>query len=160
MPVVQVATEFGDDDLFSGRNFRKARISLPHFKRETLGAVAHRWSSWSISAEPDPIAIIFAGKIVLEAVPRFLRLIEPIYVPDPLQIIGTFPAHKIDNVPVSCDIPRRTCLGAPVPFSIPAKPVSVRLRPPLDQNGGAKILRIARPGAKISIEIASDTVPK
>ena len=77
-------------------------------------------------------------------------------MPDPLQIIRAFGAHEIDNMPVSRDVPRWSFLCPTVPFPIPAEPVSIRLCAPLNQNGRPEILRLARPGAKIDIEISSD----
>src|SRR5205814_7730215 len=78
------------------------------------------------------------------------------HMPEPLQIIGPFSAHQIDNVAISGDVALRTLTRAAVPFSIPAKPIPIRFGPPLDQNGRLEILRRARPGAKIDIELAAD----
>ena len=155
---MQIAAEFRDNDWLPWRNSRKARISIAHFKRETLAAVAGHWRGWSISAECNPIAITLSGKIILEPVPFSLRLVEPIGMPDPLQIIRALGTHKIDNMPVSRNVAGWSFLCPAVPLPIPAKPVSIRLRAPFDQNGRSEILRILRPSAKIDIEISSDNL--
>src|SRR6266699_2969609 len=129
---MQIATELRDDDWLPWRNPCKAWIGILHLKRETLYSIAGSWGGWSIGAERDPIAILISGKIILELVPLFLRFLEPVHVPDPLQIICALGAHQIDNMPVSRDVARRTFLCATVPFTVPAKPVSVWFGPPLN----------------------------
>src|SRR5439155_756913 len=86
--IVQVTTKLGDNDWFARCDFHKARIGLAHFERETLSAIAGHGSGWSVGAESDPVAIGLTRKIILEAVPFLLWLIEPVHVPDPLEICG------------------------------------------------------------------------
>src|SRR4029077_17896614 len=95
-------------------------------------------------------------KIILETIPVFLRLIEPIHMPDPLQIIRAFGAHQIGNMPVRRDVARRTFSGPAIPLAVPAEPVSIRLSPPLDQNRRAKFFRVARPYPTTVIEFSSN----
>ena len=116
------------------------------------GAIGGHGSGWSVGAESDPVAVVLSWKIILEAIPLFLWLIEPAHVPDPLQIIGVLGAHQIDNMPVGRDVARWSFACPSVPFAVPAKPVSVRLRPPFDQNGRREALSILRPGSKIDVE--------
>src|SRR5207248_9267762 len=117
---------------FARCNFREPQISVPHFERETLSAIAGNGSGWSVGAESDPVAIGFTRKIILEAVPFLLGLIEPVNVPDPLEIICALDTHQIDDMPVSRNVARWAFLRSPIPIAVPAKPVSVRLRSPLD----------------------------
>src|ERR1700730_7108283 len=145
MPVVQVAAELRDDDRFMRRESAQARISFLHFESKSLRAVAHHWRGRSIGAERDTIAIVFTGKIILERVPFLFRLIEPVDVPNPGEIIGALPAHKIDNVPVGGDVALRAFTCATLPFSVPTEPLSVALRPPPDHNRRAKVFRCSRP---------------
>src|SRR5437773_1025008 len=155
MPVVQNAAELGNDDRLTRCDFREARISLAHFKRQTLRAIGGQGCGWSIRAKSNPVAIALTWKVILETVPIFLRLIEPVDVPNPLQVIGTLSAHQIDDMPVGYDVTCGTFSGAAVPLAIPAKPVSVRLGPPFDQNRRAEIFGVACPCSKILIEFAS-----
>src|SRR5436190_12570763 len=81
-------------------------------------------------------------------------------MPDPQQIVRAFIAHQIDNVPVSRDVACRPFLLAAIPFTIPAEPVPIWLRAPLDQNRRSKTLCVGRPGAKIDIEIPGNNFLK
>ena len=103
---------------------------------------------------------MFPGKVILEGIPFSLWLIQPIHMPDPQQIVRAFIAHQIDNVPVSRDVACRPFLLAAIPFTIPAEPVSVWLRAPLDQDRRSKTLCVARPGAKIDIVIRGNNFLK
>src|SRR5438552_7930607 len=132
MSIVQIAAKLGDDHRFVRRDFCETRISLAHFELEAFRAVTSCRRGRSVGTERDPIAIIFARKIILEPVPAFLRLIEPVDVPDPLQIIRAFRAHKIDYVSISTDVTRRTLDCATIPFPVPAEPIPVWFSPPLD----------------------------
>src|SRR5256885_14775851 len=142
MSIVQIAAELGNDDRFARSEFGQTRISFAHFKCETFGAITRQRSGRAVSAERDPVAIMFSRKIIFERIPFSFRLIEPVYMPDPGQIIGAFRAHKIDNVAVSRDVTLRSLAGAPIPFTVPTKPFSVRLRSPLDQNRRAECLGV------------------
>src|SRR6266567_4836336 len=132
MSIMQIAAEFSDNDWFVRRDFDQPWVSVAHFESKTFRPVASCRRCWSVSAERHPIAIIFSRKIILKPVPFSLGLIEPVNMPDPLQIIRAFSAHEIDNVAVSRDVPGWSFLCAAVPLPIPAKPVSIRLRAPLD----------------------------
>src|SRR5206468_6730988 len=134
VPVVQIATELGNNDRLARCDFHEARIGLAHFKGQTLRPIARRWRGRSIGTESNPVAIVSAWKIILETIPIFLRLIEPVDVPNPLQIIRPLGTHQVDNMPVCCDVPCWAFSGAAVPLAVPAEPLSVGLRPPLDQN--------------------------
>src|SRR6266571_5566653 len=158
MSIMQIAAEFSDNEWFVRRDFDQPGVSVAHFESKTFRSIASCRRCWSVSAERHPIAIIFSRKIILKPVPFSLRLIEPVHMPDPLQIIRALSAHEIDNVPVGRDVPRWSILCPTVPFPIPAKPVSIRFRPPLDQNRRAESFGVARPGAKIDIEISSDNL--
>src|SRR6266545_4919841 len=57
---------------------------------------------------------------------------------------------------IRSDVTFRSFNCAAVPFSIPTEPVSVRFRPPLDQNRRRKNFCVARPRAKIDIELTGD----
>src|SRR6266496_5854117 len=104
MPVMQITTELSDNDRLARCDFHNARIGLAHFKRQTLRAICSHRRRWSVGAERDPVAIVSTWKIILETIPIFLRLIEPVDVPNPLQIIRTLGAHQIDNMSVSRDV--------------------------------------------------------
>src|SRR4030095_2873936 len=131
---MQITTELGDNDRLVRCDFSKARIGFAHFKRQILGTIRRHGRGWSVGTKSDPVALVFAWKIILETVPVRLRLIEPVDVPDPLQIIGALGAHQINDMPVRCDVACRTFSGAAVPLAVPAEPVSVRLGAPLYQN--------------------------
>src|SRR4030095_6814012 len=132
MPVVQIATELGNDDRLARCEFHDAQIGLAYFECETFRAIERQGRRGSIGAKGDPVAIVFTWKIILETIPIFLRLIEPIHMPNPLQIIGAFGAHQVDNMPVSRDVACWAFSGAAIPFPVPAEPISVWLSPPLD----------------------------
>src|SRR6266513_246102 len=85
------------------------------------------------------IAMFFARKIIFEGVPLLLRLIQPVHVPDPLQVVRAFRPHQINDATVCGNIFRWSNLDATVPFAIPTKPFSVRLRSPLDQDRAPEI---------------------
>src|SRR4030095_14989201 len=146
---MQITTKLGYNDRLARCDFHKTRIGLAHFKRQTFRAIRCHGCGWSVDTESDPVAIVFTRKITFETVPVGLRLIEPVDVPDPLQIIGALGAHQINDTPVRCDVACRTFSGAAVPLAVPAEPVSVRLSPPFYQNRFAKFFGITRPCAKI-----------
>src|SRR5450631_1131232 len=77
-------------------------------------------------------------------------------MPNPLQIIRAFRAHDIDNVPVSGDVTPWPRFRTAIPFAVPAEPISVRLSPPLDQNGRTEFLCVMRPSTKIDVEFAGN----
>src|SRR5438876_3895276 len=156
MSIVQIAAKLGDDHRFVRRDLCETWIGLTHFELEAYRAFTSCRRGRAVGAERDPIAIIFARKIIFEPVPAFFRLIEPVDVPDPLQIIRAFRAHKVDYVPISSDVTRRALDCATIPFSVPAEPIPVWFSPPLDQNGRAEVLRVMRPGAKVDIEVAGN----
>src|ERR1700676_3496032 len=145
MSIVQSTAEFRDDDRLVRRNLREARISFINFEAKTFETFVRSRRKWAVSAECDPVAIIFAGKIIFERIPFRFRLVVPIDVPDPLQILRAFRAHKIDNVSVGSDV---TCWSVPcatIPLAVPGKPISVRFGSPLDQNGGAELFGFGCP---------------
>src|ERR1700730_1134445 len=139
MSIVQSTAEFRDDDRLVRRNLREARISFINFEAKTFETFVRSRRKWAVSAECDPVAIIFAGKIIFERIPFRFRLVVPIDVPDPLQILRAFRPHKIDYVPISSDVTRGTLDCATIPFPVPAEPIPVWFSPPLDQNGGAEL---------------------
>src|SRR6266404_2218987 len=156
MPIVQIAAKLRDNHRFVRRDFCETRISFINFEAKTFETFVRSRRKWAVSAECDPVAIIFAWKIIFESIPFRFRLVVPIDVPDPLQIVRAFRAHKIDNVPMGGDVTCWSILCATIPLAVPGKPIPVWFSPPLDQNGRAEILRLMRPGAKIDIEVTGN----
>src|ERR1700731_3119678 len=145
MSIVQITAEFRDNDRLLRRDFCEARISFINFEAKTFETFVRSRRKWAVSAECDPVAIIFAWKIILESIPFRFRLVVPIDVPDPLQIVRAFRAHEIDNVLVNRDVTLWSFLCAAIPFSVPTKPIAVRLGPPLHQNRRSKCFCVPRP---------------
>jgi len=129
---------------------------LRHFEPEVFGAVASRWRGWAINAQAEPLTVIRAREIIFERVPSSFRLIEPVHVPDPLQIVSALGSHEIDDMAIGFDVTSRPFLGPTIPFSVPGKPIAVWFRAPFDQDGRAEMFRVARPGPKIDIELTGD----
>ena len=48
---------------------------------------------WTIRAQRHPIAVCFSRVIIFESIPFRFRLVEPVDVPDPMQIVGAFGTH-------------------------------------------------------------------
>src|ERR1700730_15298579 len=119
MSIVQIASELGDDDRFPRRELGQARVRFAHFEFKTFRAVAGQQRGWSVSAEREPVAVIFAGKIILERVPFSFRLVPPVHLPDPGQIIRTLTSHEIDNVTVGRDVTLWSFDCTAVPFAVP-----------------------------------------
>ena len=131
---MQIAAELGDNDRLSGDEFGQTWIRLIDFEAKTLETFAGSRCKRPVCAKRDPVAIIVTGKIILERVPFRLRLVVPIDVPHPSQVICAFGPHKIDNVAIGRDVTRGSFARAAVPLAVPTEPISVRLGPPLDQN--------------------------
>src|SRR4029453_12880763 len=121
---MKITTKLGDNDRLAGRDFHQARIGLAHFKRQTLRAIRRHGREWPISTQRDPVTIIFSWKIILETIPVFLGLIEPVDMPNPSQVACALGAHHVNYMPVSGDVAWRPFSCAAVPFAIPAEPVS------------------------------------
>src|SRR5260370_19177711 len=132
MSIMQIAAELGDDNWFSGHEFDQAWISFINSKPERLEPLVGARRKRAISAERYPVAIILARKIIFERIPFCFRVVVPIHMPDPGQIVRAFRTHQIDNVPVSRDVTLRSFDCAAIPFSVPTKPGPVRFGPPLD----------------------------
>src|SRR6266404_2271712 len=141
MAIMQVAAEFRDDDRLARRDFREARVGFAQLEAQAFCSVPRHRCNWPVGAQCDPIAIVFPGEIIFERVPFPLWLIEPVYVPDPLQIVRAFRAYQIDNVPICRDVAPWARAGAAIPFAVPAKPFPIRFGPPLYQNGRSEALR-------------------
>ena len=90
---MQIAPELRDDDRLARRDFREARVGFAQLEAQAFCSVPCHRRNWPVAAERDPIAIVFPGEIIFERVPFPLWLIEPVYVPDPLQIVRAFRAH-------------------------------------------------------------------
>ena len=156
MLVMQIAPKFCDQDWLVWRQFRQSGINLAHFKAKAFGPISCYRCRRPIRAKCNPIAIGFAREIVFERIPFSLWFIEPVYVPHPLQVAGTFAPYQVNDVTVGRYVFSRAFLRSAIPFPIPAKPFSVRFRPPFDQNRRSKIFCFARPDSKIVIEIPGD----
>src|SRR3954469_7972362 len=114
------------------------------------------WGCWSVGADRNPIAVFRSGKIILERIPFSLRLIEPVHVPDPLQVQRALFPHQVDDVAVCLNEPGRARLWSTVPFAVPTKPFAVRLGAPLDQDRGIESFRVLCPRPQIRIEVTRD----
>src|SRR6266403_4853121 len=156
MSIMQIAAELGDDKWFSGHEFDQAWISFVNFKPERLEPLVGARCKRAISAERYPVAIILARKIIFEGIPFCFRVVVPIHMPDPGQIVRAFRTHEIDNVPVSGDVTLRSLARAAVPFSVPTEPIAIRFRPPFNQNRRSEPLGVTRPRAKIDIELTGN----
>src|SRR6266566_3985593 len=125
MSIMQIAAEFSDNDWFVRRDFDQAWVSVAHFESKTFSSIASCRRCRSIRAKRNPVAITLSRKIIFKPVPFLLRLIEPVHMPDPLQMFRAFGAHEIYNMPIGCDVLRWSFLCPTVPFPIPAKPVPI-----------------------------------
>ena len=146
------AAELGDHDRLSGRYSRQARIRARHLEPETFRAVDVARGEWAVSTQRDPITIRISRIIILEPVPFRFGLIEPVHVPNPLQIIGALPAHQVHDMAVRRHVSRRSVLRAAVPFSVPGKPFSVRLGSPFHQDRRRELLGVACPRFQVVVE--------
>src|SRR5690242_8441029 len=133
MLVVQIATKLRNDNRLAWCDFNQSRICLTQLKSETFRAVPGAWCRRTVNTKRDPIAIILAGKVIFEGVPFLLRLIEPIHVPDPLHVLGTFVPYQVNDVAIGGNVLRRPNPGSAVPIAIPTEPLPVWFRPPLHQ---------------------------
>src|SRR5438876_3337019 len=131
MFVVQIATKLCNDNRLARYDFDQSWVCLTQLESETFRAVPGPRRRWTVNTKRDPIAVILARKIVFKRVPFLLRLIEPVHVPDPLQVVGTFIAHQVNDAAVRGNVFARSDLSAPIPGPIPAKPFPIRLGPPL-----------------------------
>src|SRR6266487_1775402 len=153
---MQIAAELRDNHWLARRKLGQTRVGFAQLEAQAFCSIARHRCNWPVGAERDPVAIAFAWEIIFETVPFSLRLIEPVHVPDPLQVVGPFRAHEIDNMAIRRDVASRAFSGTTVPFAVPTKPFPVWFHSPFDQNRRAKIFRIPGPDAKIEIELASD----
>src|SRR3984893_13291616 len=160
MAIVQIAAELGEDDRLTRREFGYARVGFINLKPQRFEPFVGAGRKRSISAECDPVVIIIAWKIIFERVPFRFGLVVPVDMPDPRQIVCALSAHQIDNVAVGRDVTLRAFTLAAIPFPVPTEPVPVRFGPPLNQYWRTECFGVARPGAKIDIELAGDNFLK
>src|SRR5438477_8842248 len=156
MFVVQVATKLRNDNRLARCDFGQSLVVLTQLESETFWPVPGARGRWTVNTKRDPIAIILAGKIGFERIPFLLRLIEPVHVPDPLQVVGTFVAYQVNDVAVSGNILRRPSPGSAIPGAVPTEPLPVWFRPPFHQQRCSEISRATCPTTEIGIKFARD----
>ena len=155
---MSITAKLRDHDRLSRRDLHQTRVRRPHLEPKTFSAVDGARRQRAVGTERHPIAVIFPRIIILEPVPFRFRFVEPVHVPDPLQVVRSLRAHEIHDVAVGVDVTLRTALRAAVPFPIPGKPISIRLRAPFDQNRRAESLRVARPRFQIVVKFSGENV--
>ena len=133
MFVVQVATKLRNDNRLARCDFDQSRVCLTQLESETFCPVPGARGRWTVNTKRDPIAIILAGKIGFERIPFLLRLIEPVHVPDPLHVVGTFVPHQVNDMMIGGNILRRPNPGSAIPATVPTEPLPVWFRPPFYQ---------------------------
>src|SRR5438270_11502916 len=133
MFVVQVATKLRNDKRHARDDLDQSRVGLTQLESETFCPVPGARGRWTVNTKRDPIAIILAGKIGFERIPFLLRLIEPVHVPDPLHVVGTFVAYQVNDVAVSGNILRRPSPGSAIAGAVSTETLPVCSRPRFHQ---------------------------
>src|SRR5207244_11939217 len=72
-------------------------ICFAQFKSKTLPTIFHSRRGRPVRAQRHPIAIIFAREIIFKRIPFLLRLIQPVHMPDPVQIVGAFRSDRSEE---------------------------------------------------------------